>query len=182
MASARTTSASKTPSKTTTTKTARKPQAPLEVGSRAPALDLASDEGGRVSLRDFAGKWLVVYFYPKESTPGCTREAQDFTRAVAKLTRTGAAVVGVSRDSIESHCRFKDKIGIKFPLLSDPDLVVHRAYGAWGTKVMYGKKVEGVIRSTFLVGPDGALARAWRGVKVDGHVDKVLEALQDRAG
>ena len=157
------------------------PQAGLEVGSKAPRFDLPSDSGTRVKLADFAGKWLVVYFYPKDNTPGCTREAQDFTKNVARLTKAGAAVVGVSKDSVESHCKFKEKIGIKFPLLADTDLSMHRAYGAYGTKVMYGKKVEGVIRSTFLVGPDGKIAKAWRSVKVDGHVDKVLEALKEHS-
>ncbi len=152
---------------------------PPAEGSPAPSFELESDAGERVSSGDFAGKWLVVYFYPKDSTPGCTREAQDFTKAAARLKKLGAAVLGVSKDSVKSHCSFRDKIGIKFPLLSDPELELHRAYGAWGKKVMYGKEVEGVIRSTFLVGPDGTIARAWRGVKVDGHVDKVIAALQE---
>lgn len=152
-------------------------------GSDAPEFDLESDSGARVSLDDFAGKWLVLYFYPKDNTPGCTREAEGFTEAAPRLKKLGAEVAGVSKDSVKSHCGFRDKLGIKFPLLSDPDLVAHRAYGAWGTKVMYGKKVEGVIRSTFLVSPDGAIARAWSGVKVDGHVDKVIAALEEaRAG
>jgi peroxiredoxin Q/BCP len=152
---------------------------PLAEGSPAPAIDLENDAGKRVTSRDFAGKWLVLYFYPKDNTPGCTREAQDFTKAAARLKKLGAQVVGVSRDSVKSHCGFKEKIGIGFTLLSDPALELHRAYGAWGKKVMYGKEVEGVIRSTFLVGPDGKLARAWRGVKVDGHVEKVLAALEE---
>ncbi|HEX3343551.1 MAG TPA: peroxiredoxin [Polyangiaceae bacterium] len=148
-------------------------------GSPAPRFELESDSGERVSSKDFAGKWLVVYFYPKDNTPGCTREAQDFTKAAARLKKLGAEVVGVSKDSVKSHCGFKEKIGIGFHLLSDPELTTHRAYGAFGKKVMYGKEVEGVIRSTFLVGPDGKLAKAWRSVKVDGHVDKVIDALQE---
>ena len=115
----------------------------------------------------------------RDNTPGCTREAQDFTKAVARLKKLGAEVVGVSKDSVKSHCGFKEKIGIGFRLLSDPDLAAHRAYGAWGKKVMYGKQVEGVIRSTFLVAPDGKVARSWGGVKVDGHVDKVIAALEE---
>jgi peroxiredoxin Q/BCP len=150
-----------------------------KVGAAAPRFDLEADSGARVSLRDFAGKWLVIYFYPKDNTPGCTREAQDFTKAAARLKKLGAEVVGVSRDSVKSHCGFRDTIGIGFPLLSDPDLATHKAYGAWGTKTMYGKKVEGVIRSTFLVSPEGKLARAWSSVKVDGHADKVVAALED---
>jgi peroxiredoxin Q/BCP len=148
-------------------------------GSAAPKFALESDEGGKVSSGDFAGRWLVLYFYPRDNTPGCTREAQDFTKAVARLKKLGASVVGVSKDSVKSHCGFKEKIGIGFALLSDPDLAVHKAFGAYGTKVMYGKKVEGVIRSTFLVDPAGKLAKSWSGVKVDGHVEKVLGALQE---
>jgi peroxiredoxin Q/BCP len=151
----------------------------LAEGSAIPEFDLESDGGDRLTSRDFAGKWLVIYFYPKDNTPGCTREAHDFTKAGARLKKLGAEVIGVSRDSIKSHCGFKEKIGIGFPLLSDPDLKMHRAFGAWGKKVMYGKEVEGVIRSTFLVGPDGKLLKAWRSVKVDGHVEKVLAALQE---
>jgi peroxiredoxin Q/BCP len=153
----------------------------LEPGSKAPKFDLESDSGERRKLADYAGKWLVLYFYPKDSTPGCTREAQDFTGkdTLARLKKLGAEVAGVSKDSIKSHCTFRDKFAIKFPLLSDPDLTVHKAYGAFGEKTMYGKKVEGVIRSTFLVGPDGKIAKVWRSVKVDGHVAKVLEALQE---
>jgi peroxiredoxin Q/BCP len=149
----------------------------LEAGSKAPKFDLDSDAGKRVSSRDFAGKWLVVYFYPRDNTPGCTREALEFTKAVARLKKLGAEVVGISKDSVTSHCGFRDKYKIRFPLLSDPELDAHKAYGAWGTKVMYGKKVEGVIRSTFLVSPAGKIAEVWKGVKVDGHVEKVLEAL-----
>jgi peroxiredoxin Q/BCP len=155
---------------------------PLEPGSKAPKFDLESDSGERIALKDFAGKWLVLYFYPKDSTPGCTREGQEFSKAAARLKKLGAQVVGVSRDSIKSHCTFKDKFKISVPLLSDPERKVHEAYGAWGTKTMYGKKVEGVIRSTFLVSPDGKIAKAWKGVKVDGHVEKVLESLETLGG
>jgi peroxiredoxin Q/BCP len=152
---------------------------PADAGSKAPAFALESDEGKLVSLGDFAGKWLVLYFYPKDNTPGCTREAQGFTAAAAQLKKLGAAVVGVSKDSVKSHCGFREKIGIGFPLLSDPTLATHRAYGAFGKKVMYGKAVEGVIRSTFLVAPDGKVAKAWRSVKVDGHVDAVVATLRE---
>jgi peroxiredoxin Q/BCP len=147
-------------------------------GAAAPPFDLESDSGKRIRLADFAGRWLIVYFYPKDNTPGCTREAREFTDATQRLKRARAAVVGVSKDSVASHCGFRDKEGIGFPLLSDPDLSVHRAYGAWGRKTVYGKTTEGVIRSTFLVAPNGTVMRAWTGVKVDGHVDEVLEALE----
>jgi peroxiredoxin Q/BCP len=159
-------------------KQARPRAAPAE-GAAAPKFDLPSDADERVTSKDFAGKWLILYFYPKDNTPGCTREAQDFTKAAARLKKLGAEVVGVSKDSVKSHCGFKEKIGIGFRLLSDPDLATHRAFGAWGKKVMYGKEVEGVIRSTFLVAPDGKLAKAWRSVKVDGHADKVIAALEE---
>ena len=160
------------------------PAPPLQAGSKAPKFDLESDSGQRRKLADYAGKWLVLYFYPKDSTPGCTREAQDFTGkdTLARLRKLGAEVAGVSKDSIKSHCTFRDKYAIKFPLLSDPDLAVHKAYGAFGEKTMYGKKVEGVIRSTFLVAPDGTLARSWKSVKVDGHVDTVAKALREAKG
>ena len=109
---------------------------------KAPAFHLESDSGERVRLTDFKGKWLALYFYPRDNTPGCTREAQDFTKAAARLKKLGAEVVGVSKDSAKSHAGFKDKIGIGFTLLSDPDLEAHKAYGAWGTKTMYGKKTD----------------------------------------
>lgn len=154
----------------------------VNVGASAPNFDLESDAGGRVSLSDFAGQWLVLYFYPRDNTPGCTREAVEFTAAVTRLKKLGAHVVGVSKDSVASHCGFRDKMGIKFPLLSDPGLQTHKAYGAWGTKTMYGKKVEGTIRSTFLIGPDRKIAETWSSVKVDGHAEKVIAALNRARG
>jgi peroxiredoxin Q/BCP len=150
--------------------------------THSPGFDLESDSGERVSLGDFAGKWLVVYFYPRDNTPGCTREAHDFTAALPKLKKLGASVVGVSKDSVKSHAGFRDKCDIGFPLLSDPSLEVHRAFGAWGKKTMYGKEVEGTIRSTFLISPGGEIAESWKSVKVDGHVEKVLEALRKLKG
>lgn len=154
----------------------------VNVGELAPDFELDCDDGQRISLGNYAGGWLVLYFYPRDNTPGCTREAEGFSAAVANLEALGAAVVGVSRDSVKTHCTFRDKVGITFPLLSDPDLTVHKAYGAWGSKTMYGKKVEGTIRSTFLVDPDGRVAKAWGGVKVDGHVAKVMAALVEQTG
>ena len=151
----------------------------IKEGATAPKFELESDAGKRVTLKAYAGKWLVVYFYPKDNTPGCTREAQAFSDAEGQLRKLGVEVVGISRDSVATHCGFRDKVGINFPLLSDPELVAHNAYGAWGTKTMYGKSVQGVIRSTFLVAPDGKISRVWRGVKVDGHVDKVIAAIEE---
>lgn len=153
----------------------------LKEGDKAPSFDLASDEGGNVSLRDFAGKALVLYFYPRDNTPGCTREAQAFTAARRAIEKAGGAVVGVSRDSLKSHQSFRDKCKLGITLLSDPDLAVHKAYGAWGEKTMYGKKIEGVLRSTFIV-KDGKIAKAFPNVKVDGHADAVLAALGELSG
>jgi peroxiredoxin Q/BCP len=156
--------------------------ASLAIGARAPDFRLASDQGADVSLGDFTGKWLVLYFYPKDSTPGCTREALAFQASLAALKKAGAAVVGVPRDSIASHGRFRAAQGLSFPLLSDPDAAVHRAYGAYGEKTMYGKKIVGALRATVLVAPDGTVARAWPSVKVDGHADQVLAALAELRG
>jgi peroxiredoxin Q/BCP len=154
----------------------------IKVGDAAPSFDLESDGGTRLTLKDFAGKWLVLYFYPRDNTPGCTREAQGFSEAVNLFKKLGAAVVGISRDSVKSHCGFRDKIGIRFPLLSDPDLAVQKAYGVWGTKVLYGREMQGTIRSTFLISHDGKIARVWARVKVDGHVEAVADALRDLQG
>jgi thioredoxin-dependent peroxiredoxin len=155
----------------------------LSEGDKAPAFELEADGGERFSLSEAlkGGKSLVLYFYPKDSTPGCTREAQGFTLAKKKLAAAGAIVAGVSKDSIQSHCGFREKYELNFPLLSDPDLKVHRAYGAYGEKTMYGKKVMGTIRSTFLIAPDGKIAHTWRSVKVDGHVDAVIDAIGGKA-
>ena len=149
-------------------------------GDKAPAFELEADSGQHIKLKDLLaeGKTLVLYFYPKDDTPGCTREAQAFTEAKRKLSAAGAQVVGVSKDSIKSHCKFRDKYALNFPLLSDPELTAHEAYGAYGEKVMYGKKIMGTIRSTFVIDPKGKIVRAFRKVKVDGHVDAVLEAIK----
>ena len=148
----------------------------LKEGDKAPSFNLDSDAGGKVALRDFAGKTLVLYFYPRDNTPGCTREAQAFTDAKRAIEGAGGAIVGVSRDSLKSHQSFREKCKLGITLVSDPDLAVHKAYGAWGEKTMYGKKVEGVLRSTFLV-KDGKVVRVFPSVKVDGHADAVLAAL-----
>ncbi|HEY2510916.1 MAG TPA: peroxiredoxin [Polyangiaceae bacterium] len=153
----------------------------LTEGDKAPAFELESDGGEKVSLKGSleSGKLVVLYFYPRDNTPGCTREAQAFTEAKRKLAAAGAMVLGVSKDSIKSHCGFRDKYALNFPLLSDPSLGVHKAYGAYGEKMMYGKKVEGTIRSTFLIGAGAKVLHVWRNVKVDGHVDAVLEAIRE---
>lgn len=154
----------------------------LKEGDKVPAAVLRgsfdTDSGKKVALADLApaGKTLVLYFYPKDSTPGCTREGQAFTAKRRDIEKAGGVVVGVSRDSVKSHATFRDRCGLGIPLLSDPDRVLHEAFGAWGEKVMYGKKVLGAIRSTFLV-RDGKVVRVWPSVKVDGHAEQVLEAL-----
>ena len=148
----------------------------LKEGDKAPPFNLESDAGGRVSLRDFADKALVLYFYPRDNTPGCTRQAQGFTAAKRAIETAGGAVVGVSRDTLKSHQSFRQKCGLDITLLSDTDLAVHKAYGAWGEKTMYGKKVEGVLRTTFII-EGGKIARVFSNVKVDNHADAVLQAI-----
>jgi peroxiredoxin Q/BCP len=151
----------------------------LKEGAKAPAFSLESDAGNVVKLKDFSGRFIVLYFYPKDSTPGCTREAQGFSAAAKQIEKMGAAVLGVSKDSVKSHCSFRDKYELRIPLLSDPDLATHKAYGAYGEKTMYGKKTMGVIRSTFVIDPAGKIAKVFGSVKVDGHVDKVIAALKE---
>ena len=151
----------------------------LEVGKKAPAFALESSGGGKVKLSDYAGKIVVLYFYPRDNTPGCTVEANDFNAALPELKKLGAVVLGVSKDSIASHEKFRDKFGLGFPLLSDPEGNVLESYGAWGDKVMYGKKMKGVIRSTVLIGKDGKVKQHWPKVSVKGHAAEVLEAVKE---
>ena len=153
----------------------------IEVGKKAPAFALESSDGGKVKLADLAGKIVVVYFYPRDNTPGCTLEAQAFTAATPALAKLGATVLGVSKDSIASHCKFRDKYSLSFPLLTDADGKVMETYGAWGDKVMYGKKMKGIIRSTVLIDKTGKVARHWPKVSVKGHVDEVVAAVEELA-
>jgi thioredoxin-dependent peroxiredoxin len=150
----------------------------LEAGERAPAFTLPDQDGKAVALADFAGAPVVVYFYPADDTPGCTKEACQFNENLSAFERSGATVVGISPDGAAKHVKFREKYGLTFPLLSDPGHEVMAAYGAWGEKTMYGKKTVGTIRSTFLVNADGTVGRAWYGVKADGHAAKVLEELR----
>jgi peroxiredoxin Q/BCP len=166
------------PAKKTVTTTKGGPAKP-KVGAPAPSFSLAADSGGEIGLAGQKGKWVVLYFYPKDNTPGCTREAIAFEAAAGALKKRGAVVLGVSRDSVKSHCGFKEKQGLRFPLLSDPDSKVHKLYGAYGDKMMYGKKITGALRTTALIGPDGKLARLFSSVKVDGHADAVLAAIDE---
>jgi thioredoxin-dependent peroxiredoxin len=141
-------------------------------------LPLALSGGGTATLADYAGQWLVLYFYPKDSTPGCTTEGLDFNALLPKFKKLGAAVLGASRDSVKSHDNFCAKQGFAFPLVSDADEALCHAFDVIQEKNMYGRKVLGVVRSTFLISPDGRIAQEWRGVKVPGHADAVLEALK----
>jgi peroxiredoxin Q/BCP len=149
----------------------------VKEGKPAPDFTLPSSEGGNLSLSDLRGRPVVLYFYPRDNTPGCTREACAFRDAMARIKRTGAVVLGVSPDSTSSHERFRAEHRLNFPLLSDPDKKVAKKYGAFGEKVMYGKKVQGMIRSTFVVDGDGVVRRVFPKVRVDGHAEAVLETL-----
>src|SRR5688572_12787066 len=149
----------------------------MKPGSKAPDFALSDAGGKTVKLRDLAGKWVVLYFYPKDDTPGCTVEACDFTEAMPRLG--GALVLGVSPDSPERHKKFIDKHGLRVTLLSDPDHAVLAKYGAWGKKSLYGKSFDGVIRSTVLIDPEGRIAHHWPKVKAAGHAEEVREKLRE---
>ncbi len=148
------------------------------VGDKAPAFSLPADGGTTVSLADFSGKTVVLYLYPKDDTPGCTKEAQGFSGAAADFAAAGAVVIGLSKDSVASHDKFKAKYDLKLKLASDPEGALIEALGAWVEKSMYGKTYMGIDRSTFVIGPDGNLAAIWRKVKVPGHVSEVLSRVQ----
>lgn len=145
-------------------------------GQKAPAFRLPRDGGEVVTLADYQGRKLVLFFYPRADTPGCTREAIDFTRLAGDFAAAGTAVLGVSADPLKAQEKFRDKHKLAVPLISDETHEMLEAYGAWGEKSMYGKSFLEIIRTTVLVGPDGKVARIWRNVKVDGHADEVLEA------
>jgi len=149
----------------------------VEIGEKAPEFTLSDAEGKTVSLRDFRGRKVVIYFYPKDDTPGCTRESCDFRDSQPDFERAGAVVVGISPDTAKSHQRFREKYGLNFILLADPQRQAIEAFGVWQEKSMYGKKYMGVERSTFLIDEQGRLAGEWRKVKVDGHVAQVLASL-----
>ncbi len=150
----------------------------LKVGSKAPAFKLNDQDGNKVSLSDFKGQHLVIYFYPKDMTPGCTQQACDFRDNFARLKRSKVAVVGISKDSEERHQKFIDKYDLNFPLLADVDGKACEAYGVWQEKSLYGKKFMGIVRSTFIIGPDQKILKIYPKVKVKGHVDQVLEDLK----
>lgn len=150
----------------------------LEVGGKAPALSLPDQSGKAVSLKDFAGKQVVLYFYPKDDTPGCTKESCDFRDAEASIKKAGAVILGISFDGQESHQKFIKKFTLPFTLLSDEDKVAAKAYGVYKEKSMYGRKYWGIERSTFVIDQTGKLKAIFRKVKVDSHVDDVLKALK----
>ena len=147
-----------------------------DVGDTAPAFNLPRDGGGEVSLDDFAGKKVVLYFYPKDDTPGCTKEAIGFTDMVDAFDAAGTVILGVSKDSIKKHDKFVAKHDLKIALLSDEEGDVCERYGTWVEKSMYGKTYMGIERATYLIGADGKIAQVWRKVKVPGHVEAVLDA------
>lgn len=149
----------------------------LTEGMPAPDFTLEDEDGKAVSLSSFRGKTVVVYFYPKDDTPGCTKEACGFRDAFDRFLAKGAVVIGISPDKSASHGRFKSKYGLPFILLADPDRTVLKIWGAWGEKSMYGKKYEGVIRSTVVVGADGTVLRTFPRVKPEGHAEEILAIL-----
>jgi peroxiredoxin Q/BCP len=151
----------------------------IEPGAKAPAFTLTADDGTKVRLADQAGSPVVLYFYPKDDTPGCTKEACAFRDLQADMKRLGARVFGVSPDDVASHAKFRDKYKLNFPLLADPDHKVGEKYGAWREKNMYGKVSMGVQRSTYLIDAEGRVARVWKRVQVDGHDQQVLAALNE---
>ena len=151
----------------------------MKIGEKVPDLRGPVGDDEEIRLRDIKGKYVVVYFYPKDSTPGCTLEAQDFRDRQKDFAKRNAVVLGVSRDSLASHDKFREKQALNFELVSDPDETWCNAFDVIHEKVLYGKRHLGVVRSTFLIGPDGRLKREWRGVKVKGHADEVLAALRE---
>ena len=149
----------------------------LKVGQKAPDFTVMDDKGEKVKLADLKGKKVVLYFYPKDDTPGCTKEACAFRDGIDKIKKRGAVVLGVSADSVESHKKFKSKFDLNFPLLADSDKKMIEAYGVWKEKSMYGKKYMGIERTTFVIDENGKIAHIFPKVKVDQHYDEVLEAL-----
>ena len=150
---------------------------PLQPGDPAPAFELPATPRGRTALDDYSGKWLILFFYPKDDTDACTREAVAFSGMQARFSRRSAALLGVSRDSLADHKAFAAKHGLKVRLGSDEDGTVCNAYGVWQEKQLYGNRFTGIVRSTFVIDPDGVIQRVWRNVRVPGHAEAVLEAL-----
>jgi peroxiredoxin len=150
----------------------------LQSGAQAPAFDLPTDGGANITLASLAGRTVVLYFYPKDDTPGCTNEAKDFTTLKPDFDSAGAVVIGVSKDSLAAHAKFRKKYDLAITLGSDAEAGVAEAYGVWGEKSMYGKTYMGIDRSTFLIDGQGVIRKVWRKVKVAGHAAEVLEAVR----
>jgi len=151
----------------------------MKVGQKAPDFTVEDDTGKKVKLSDFKGKKVVLYFYPKDDTPGCTKEACNFRDGISEITKEGAVVLGVSPDDVKSHKKFKDKFDLNFPLLADSDKKIVEAYDVWKEKSMYGKTYMGVERTTFIIDESGKISHIFPKVKVDQHYDEVLEALAE---
>jgi len=154
----------------------------LDIGDKAPDFCALDENGKENCLKDFKGKWVVLYFYPKDNTPGCTREAQDFTEKFEEFEKLNAVVVGISPDSVESHKKFKEKKNLKVILLSDPERKVIESYDVWKLKKMCGREYYGVVRTTYLIDPEGKVAYVWKNVRVKGHVDAVKKKLEELKG
>jgi peroxiredoxin Q/BCP len=150
----------------------------LDVGNKAPAITLPVSGGGELALSRLKGKPVVVYFYPKDSTSGCTKEAQDFQASIPKFKKAGAEVIGISKDTVASHDKFAAKYDLSFPLMSDTEGKACEAFGTWVEKSLYGRKYMGIERATFLIDAKGVVRNVWRKVKVPGHVDAVLAAVR----
>jgi peroxiredoxin Q/BCP len=154
----------------------------IKVGDKAPDFFLPHREGKNSALADFKGKWIVLYFYPKDNTPGCSREAAEFSTTFPEFRAMNAVVVGISPDSPQSHAKFAGKYNLKHMLLSDEKHDVLERYGVWQLKKMYGREFYGVVRSTFIISPEGTVSYIWRRVKVDGHVEEVKSKLKELQG
>ncbi|MDJ0845223.1 thioredoxin-dependent thiol peroxidase [Crocosphaera sp.] len=154
----------------------------LKIGQNAPHFTLNNQRGESIKLEDILGQWLVLYFYPKDNTPGCTTEAQDFTKLTPEFEKLRAKILGISPDTEKSHCKFIDKHSLSLELLCDIDHQVAETYGVWGLKKFMGKEYMGIIRSTFLLDPEGTIVYRWSNVRVKNHAEKVLNQLQEFLG
>jgi len=151
----------------------------LNIGDKAPSFDLPTDNEGQASLEDYKGKKLVIYFYPKDDTPGCTKESCSFNDNLSQFNKLNVDIIGVSKCSVKKHNKFKEKYGLTFPLISDENGEMCEDYGVWKEKHMYGKKYMGIERSTFLIDENGKIKQIWRKVKVPGHIKNILEEIQN---
>ncbi|MCB1550988.1 MAG: thioredoxin-dependent thiol peroxidase [Alphaproteobacteria bacterium] len=152
----------------------------IDAGDKAPYFSAPGDSGETISIKDYAGQTFVLYFYPKDDTPGCTKEACHFSESLSKFNALDVPVIGVSKDSVEKHKKFKEKYGLNFPLLSDENGELCDDYGTWVEKSMYGRKYMGIDRATFVIDAKGIISAAWRKVKVTGHIEEVLKFLKNQ--